>query len=168
MSLPESILSLDALSSAKQVQQPWTASKEAVDYKLSLEKIAQDKFGGVTSYLEKNLKVHLENVLRQRDEMVFDMIQKKAADVKKCIIEESNETHKVLEDNLEQEKQCQISATNAIIKAFNEAKAPINEAKLAKNKFTPMKYDSFPHIFKTVAFFFKKKKGNMVSFKNVI
>ena len=149
MSLPESIVSLDALSSAKQVQQPWTASKEAVDYKLSLEKIAQDKFGGVTSYLEKNLKVHLENVLRQRDEMVFDMIQKKAADVKKCIIEESNETHKVIEDNLEQEKQCQISATNAIIKAFNETKTPpINEpAKLAKNKFTPMKYDSFPTHF---------------------
>ena len=115
---------------------------------MSLEKIAQDNFDGVTSYLEKNLKVHLENVLRQRDEMVFDMIQKKAADVKKCIIEESNETHKVIEDNLEQEKQCQISATNAIIKAFNEAKAPpINEAKLAKNKFTPMKYDSFPHTF---------------------
>ena len=117
---------------------------------MSLEKIAQDNFDGVTSYLEKNLKVHLENVLRQRDEMVFDMIQKKAADVKKCIIEESNETHKVLEDNLEQEKQCQISATNAIIKAFNETKTPlINEpAKLAKNKFTPMKYDSFPtHIF---------------------
>ena len=116
---------------------------------MSLEKIAQDNFDGVTSYLEKNLKVHLENVLRQRDEMVFDMIQKKAADVKKCIIEESNETHKVLEDNLEQEKQCQISATNAIIKAFNETKTPpINEpAKLAENKFTPMKYDSFPHTF---------------------
>jgi hypothetical protein len=106
----------------------WTP-QEAADYKKTLEKIATDNFGNITSYINKNVILHLENLLRQRDEMLIDVIQKKAADIKKCIIEESNETHKVLEENLEQQKSSQIHATTAIMKNFNESIAKQTVAK---------------------------------------
>ena len=100
----------------------WTP-QEAADFKKSLERIATENFGNLVAYINKDVVLHLENVLQQRDEVFMDMVQKKAADIKSCILEESNETQKALEDNLEQEKQCQIRATSEIIKSFNETKA---------------------------------------------
>ena len=76
--------------------------------------------------------------------MLIDVIQKKAADIKKCIIEESNETHKVLEENLEQQKNSQIHATTAIMKNFNESIA--KQTTVAAKKTAPppsQKSDNF-------------------------
>ena len=128
----------------------WTP-QEASDYKNSLEKVATENFGNLASYINKNVVLHLENVLKQRDEIFMDMVQKKAADIKSCILEESNETHKVLEDNLEQEKQCQIRATSEIIKSFNS----FNETKVTRQS-SPrhsqampqsQKFDNFSHSY---------------------
>ena len=125
---------------AKQVE-AWTPQET----KIALEKIAQDNLVNITSYINKNVILHLENLLRQRDEMLIDVIQKKAADIKKCIIEESNETHKVLEENLEQQKSSQIHATTAIMKNFNESIAKQTVAK--KTAPPPQKSDNFQQFF---------------------
>ena len=123
---------------AKQVE-AWTPQET----KIALEKIAQDNLVNIASYINKNVILHLENILRQRDEMLIDVIQKKAADIKKCIIEESNETHKVLEENLEQQKSSQIHATTAIMKNFNESKQTVAK----KTAPPPQKSDNFQQFF---------------------
>ena len=85
----------DLNSSLGELQKQPRQQKEA-EFKMHLlEKVAKDS----SDNLGKILQEQIEKLVKNQEEVIIDNVQKKAAEVKQCIIEESNEIIKVLDED---------------------------------------------------------------------